>query len=399
MYMPIRNVAFGLIVIALTATIASAQQPPRARQQTPAPAKAPTPGAMSVEEGTMIAQGWALLAQGLVEEASTRAAKALAASPRSPSALVLAVEVAIARGGAQSGLTQYERWLGQRTLEEPTILRRVAYALLREAAAQSEHSIARLEALRALAADGDATAAAALAAAATKGGIAESRALASMGDEKAVQALIVDLKNGTGNPMTIIEALSRSGSKLAVAPLVERLQNPSPEIRGAAAEGLGRLGSSYDVAARIKPLLSDPTLYVRVKAAGALYGLNDMSGLQVLQELLVADPSASRLIAVQAMASRPDALWLDHVRRLASAGEPEVRVGAARLLGPHDPEFARQVLQGAMSDGNPAIRELASDAYSDVEASDFPTLRRLIKSNDRLTSVRAAGRLLAVSLR
>ena len=398
MYMQFRYVPVGLIVIALTATIASAQQPRRPRQQTPAPAKALTPGAIGVEEGTMIAQGWALLAQGLVEEASSRAAKALAASPRSPSALALAVEVAIARSGAQSGLSQYERWLGQRTFEEPATVRRVAYALLREAAAQSEHSVARLEALRALAADGDASAAAELAAAATKGGIAESRVLASMGNEKAVQALIADLKNGNGNAMTIIEALSRSGSKLAVAPLVERLQNPSPEIRGAAAEGLGRLGSSYDVAARIKPLLNDPTSYVRVKAAGALYGLNDMSGLQVLQELLVAEPAGSRLIAVQAMAARPDPLWLDHVRRLGSAAEPEVRVGAARLLGPHDPELARQILQGALSDGNPAIREMAADVYSDVGAADFPTLRAQMKSNDRLTSVRAAARLLVFSL-
>ena len=111
---------------------------------------------------------------------------------------------------------------------------------------------------------------------------------------------------------------------------------------------------------------------MRVKAAGALYGLNDLSGLQILQDLLQADPATSRLIAVQAMASRPDSLWLDQVRRLTSVAEPEVRVGAARLLVPHDPELARKVLQGAMNDGNPAIRELASDAFGEVAANRFP---------------------------
>ncbi len=32
----------------------------------------------------------------------------------------------------------------------------------------------------------------------------------------------------------------------------------------------------------------------------------------------------------------------------------------------------------------------------EVEATDLPTLRRLMKSNDRLTGVRAAARLLTV---
>jgi HEAT repeat protein len=392
--MEFRNAGLGLFVGALTIAALSAQQP---RSQKP-PALS-TPGAMSVEEGTTIAQGWALLAQGLLDEAAARAAKVLAASPRSASALVLAVEVAVARGGSQAALGQYERWLGQRTLEEPAVLRRIAQALLREAAAQSENAAARLEALRALAAEGDAAAAAQLQTASSKGGTGERRALASLGDERAVNALIADLKSGTGNAMTTIEALAASGNKAAIAPLRERLGNPSPEIRGAAVDGLGKFGSSLDVAALIRPLLNDPTSYVRVKAAGALYGLNDMGGLQILQDLLLAEPAASRLIAVQAMASKPDSLWLDHVRRLTSVPEPEVRVNAAKLLSAHDPELARKVLQAAMSDGNPAIREMASEAFGNMAATDFPTLRRLMTSSDRLTGVRAAGRLSTLTLR
>ena len=286
--------------------------------------------------------------------------------------------------------------------KNPRSLRRIAVALLKEAATQWQHTTARLEALRALAADGDAAAAEALAAAANSGGTAERRMLASTGNERAISALIVDLSNGTGNPMSIIEALARSGSKSAVAPLAERLQDPSPEVRGAAVEGIGKLGislGSYDLITRIKPLLADQTSYVRVKAAGALYGLNDMSGIQILQDLLQAEPSGSRLIALQAMASRPDRIWLEQVQRLTSAAEPEVRVQAARLLGAHDPDLARKVLEGVMSDPNPAIREMAADAVGDVQPTDFPTLRRLMKSGDRLTGVRAAVRLLALSLR
>jgi HEAT repeat protein len=393
--MTFRKVGFVLVATVLAARAASAQPAPQPRQSI-------TPGAMSVEERTTIAQGWALLAQGLLDEAATRAAQALAASPRNPSALVLAVEVAVTRGGAQAGLSQYERWLGQRTLEEPALMRRIGVALLRESASQTEHLTARLEALRALAADGDAAAAAELTGAANAGGTAERRLLASIGNERAVAALIADLNKGTGNAMSIIDTLARSGSKAAIAPLTDRLRHPSPEIRGSAVEGLGKLGNTlgaYDLTTQIKPLLTDQTPYVRVKAAGALYGLNDMSGLQILQDQLQAEPSAGRLIALQAMASRPDAVWLEQLQRLASAAEPEVRVGAARLLSPHDPELARKILQGAANDANPAIREMASSALGEVEATDFPTIRRLMKSNDRLTSVRAAGSLLAVTRR
>lgn len=391
MLMANRALAFGLMFSLFIGSAASARQ---ART-----AGTVTPGAMTVEERTLIAQGWALLAQGLLDDAQARAAKALESSPRNLSAVVLAVEVAVARSGAQGGLAQYERWLGQRAMEEPALVRRIGVALLKEAATQTSHASARLEALRALAADGDAAAAAELSSAAAAGGTAERRLLASIGNERAINELIADLKSGTANAMSTIETLGRSGSKAAIPPLVDSLQNSSPEIRGAAVEGLGRLGSaldSYELVPKIKPLLQDQTSYVRTKAAGALYGLNDMSGLSILQDLLQADPTKSRLIALQAMASRPDAAWLEHVQRLSSATEPEVRVGAARLLAPHDPEAARRVLQGVLNDPNPALREMASEAMGEVESTDLPTLRRLMKSNDRLTGVRAAARLLTV---
>ena len=66
------------------------------------------------------------------------------------------------------------------------------------------------------------------------------------------------------------------------------------------------------------------------------------------------------------------------------------------MLAPHDPETARKVFEGVLNDPNPALREMASDAMGEVEATDLPTLRRLMKSNDRLVGVRAAARLLSV---
>jgi hypothetical protein len=114
------------------------------------------PGALSADEATELTNGWALIAQGMFPEAAARAAKVLAAYPRSAAALILAVEAEIGRGAAAAGLTVYERWLGERRMEEPGVLRRIALAALREESAQQAHAAVRLAARRALAADGDA---------------------------------------------------------------------------------------------------------------------------------------------------------------------------------------------------------------------------------------------------
>jgi HEAT repeat protein len=400
--MPARgSFIFFLFVAVLTTSslFAQQQQQQQQQQQPPRPQTVPQasskPGVMSAEEASEMTRGWSFLSQGQIPQAQSKAAEILGAHPHSIAALSLAVEVEIARGGAAAGLARYERWLGQRLLEEPGIVRRLAESILREAAAQTQNANTRLEALRALAADGDKAAIATL----TRGGSSpdgpETRALAASGDTKAVDTLVASLDKGSGNPVAVIEALADSRSQTAIAPLAARLKDGSPEVRAAAVTALGKLGHQYSVLDRIKPLLSDQTDYVRVKAAAALYGLGDMSGAAILQELSAAEAPISRLVAAQAMSSRPDAQWLDQVRQLTSASEPEVRVGAATLVAPHDPELARRVLGEAMKDQNPAIREMASDSILETSAHDLRALRHLLRSTRPLERVRAASRILA----
>jgi hypothetical protein len=354
------------------------------------------PGSIPRDEAIALTQGWAMLAEGQAERAASRASEILAVYPRSTAALSFAVEANIARAGAHAGLTQYELWLGARALEEPSIVRRIAVALLQETARDGTMDTARLEALRALANDGDRGAVSELTQASRAGNTPEARALAAMGDERSVKALVALLDDNGGNPTSIIQALADSGSPSAVTPLVRQLQHKSPEVRAAAADGLGKLGKRYDVIDSLKMALKDQSGFVRTRAAAALFGLGDMSGLTLLQGLMQDESARSRLIAAQAMASAPDAAWMDQVRNLTSAGEPEVRVGAARLLLPHDPEYARRILERAMNDDNPAIRDIASEAIGEAFSSDLRTLRFFMKLNDRLGRVRAAARVLAL---
>jgi HEAT repeat protein len=368
-----------------------------AGQTPPKPTVPARPGTIPPDEAIALTQGWAFLAEGHLERAAARAADVLNVYPRSIGALVLAVEAEIARSGAPAGLAQYERWLGSRALEEPAVVRRIAVALLQETVGDGQADAARLEALRALAHDGDRAAVAELTSAVNANSPAETRLMAAMGDARSVKSLIALLDANAGNAMSIIDALAQSGSKAAVAPLVQRLQHPSPEIRGAAAEGLGKLGKRYDTVAPLQAALKDQSSYVRTRAAAALFQLGDMSGLTLLRGLFQEESAKSRLIAAQAMASSPDGLWMDQVRRLTSAAEPEVRVGAARLLLPHDPELARQILERGMSDPNPAIRDLASAGLGEAAAGDLRMLRHFLKLSDRLARVRAAARLLALT--
>lgn len=359
-----------------------------------APALAQTPTAASGEV-TILAEGWAALRQGDVALASSAAERAIAESPRSAAAVALAVEVDIVRGGPMAGLAPYERWLGPRKVDDAYVLRRVAHAHLRTVAADRKHP-ARLEAVAALTAEGDRDAGAELAGAAANGGNAETQVLASLGDSRAVRSLIAELRTPGGGKGRTIDALARSGSKLAVPPLVELLSDVREEHRAAAAEALGRLGASEAVP-RIKPLLNDPVFPVRLSAASALYRLEDYAGVNLLEELMSSEHGAVRLSAAEALSVRPPGSWLGVVRDLTRHEDAIVQLGAARMIAPYEPDVAATVLERLNHSDNPAIREEAGRAFVQKLAADFATLRRFLQSADALTSVRAAGRILELT--
>ena len=355
-------------------------------------ANQPTTAHAPAEPAATLAAGWSALAQGRAAEATRIARRILDSSPRNAAAVSLAVEAEIVRGGSAAGLAEYELLLGDRGLEQPLLLRRIADGLLREAAVSTVDKQAVLEALHRLASAGDQAASNRLAELAARGSGPDLRTLAALGDERAVKAIAGELERN-GTPLASLKALGDSGSPSAVQPLSQVLSDQRPEVRGAAAEALGHLDGP-DLVDRLKPLLTDPSSFVRVRAAAALYRLGDYSGYQVLQDLANSDASASRLIAAEGMASRPDGTWQSLVRELTTASDPEVRLGAAQLIAPHDPQLARDVIQGLVADGDLAIREMAAEALPEVIRNDLPGLRGLLRAGGWIERVRAAIRIL-----
>ena len=346
-------------------------------------------------EAAAVAQGWSLLAQGNAAKAAALSAELLPQYPRSAAVLAFAVDANIAQAGAAAGLDAYERWLGRKTTDDGYALRRVAHALLREFASDPKDRAARLEAIDALLADGDAGIPA-LDAKDAAGGIPEAGVLASLGDEQAIKSLIAELNNPAGNKRVVLAALARSRSPLAVKPVTAVLADPDPFLRGAAAEALAKLGATETVDS-IKPLLNDPVFSVHLSAAASLLALKDTSGMAWLRGLETSEHAGVRLAAAKATRTDPHAGWLPLVRALANDTDPVIRWQAAELLAPHDPEGAKAALEPLLEDANPAIREAASRSYVQAATSDFAALRRFLRHADSAMRLRAAGRILELT--
>ena len=357
----------------------------------------PRPVSDSRDEAAALARGWRLLSEGSHSAALAQAQELLRKTPRSANALALAVDAAIVLQGSTAGLDQYERWLGSRTLEEPGILRRISSAALHEAA---RSPATRLLALRGLAGAGDESAADEIAAVARQGGAVELRMMAEWGDQGAAKALVAQLGRVDADPVRTISSIGESGYAPAIGPVAAWLGDQRPEVRGAAADALGKLGGqSLEAAALLKPLLSDGSSHVRTRAAAALYRLGDPAGTPWLQELAASEVPAGRLVAAEAMSSRPDAAWTALVTELATTGsDPEIRLGAARLLAPHNPELASSVARGLSGDANLAIRELAASVLSEaVSGEGLTVLRGQLRAASDVTRVQAAARILGVT--
>ena len=351
--------------------------------------------ASPASDEAVLADGWSRLAKGDAAGAAQDASRVLAANPLSVAAAALAVDAGLASGGWKAGFDAYDRWMAARHLDDGYVLRRIARAVLVETSQKSPDLTAKLEALRALAADGDRGAAATLERGSAAGGFAQTRELAANGDEDAIKRLIARLPS-TPQKAPIIDALAQSGSRLAVPPLTGLLSDQNDINRAAAADALGRLGAT-DAIPQLQPLLKDPVFAVKLKAAGALYQLNDSSGVAFLNDVTASEHAAIRVAGAAELASHPDPAWQGMVRDLTADPDPVVRMQAAKLIAPYDQPLAKRVLDELMRSDNVGIREAASEAVVSKVASDFATLRQLLRSSDDRVLVQASDRILELT--
>jgi len=355
----------------------------------------PAAAAPRLEETLNLAER--MLSQGDAPGASLLAQELVGRYPDSAAALGLAIRAEVARAGATAALDVYERWKVRRPDEDTSALHQIARATLRELARSRDQPSARIQAVEALAAAGDADVVADVQTSLASGDAADVRAAAAAGHADALATLIADFDRPGTNKQAAMRVLGRSGSALAIAPLKSALQDPNPINRAGAANALAELAPKINpaqIAPDLKPLITDPVFAVRLAAATALFALKDPAGAQWLNSLASSDQPAIRLAAAQAMRTKPDQKWMNTVRALLKDPNPEIRRQAAELLAAHEPDTAREALEPLLKDANPAEREAASDSYLRHVATDIPTLRTELRSADSARRVRAAARLL-----
>jgi HEAT repeat protein len=346
-------------------------------------------------EQVRLAEGRALLAQGDASRASALATTLLTQFPKSAGVLQFAVDAELARAGSASALAVYDRWSGANGTEVPAALHEIARSALREIARTSIAVGTRVRILRALAADGDADAAAMLSSDVLLQDAGPLLA-ASAGNDKAVTALITQLQSSAimAERRRLIVALGNSGSRRAVSPLSAALTDANPDIRAAAAEALGKLGG-IEAIAPLKALLED-IFPVRYQASMALLQLKDISGLNWLRQLESNPEPGLRLAGVQATKSQADGAWLTVVRQLTQDKDPEIRRQAAELLAPHDAATARATLEPLATTGNPVQREFATRSLIQ-STDDLVLLRRYLRTADAETQALAGMRTLEMT--
>ncbi len=357
------RVAPFVIALAMLAPIApdlvaQQTQPP----QTPPPLPVAQPPVVVSQEALLLAQGWGYLSAGDVAHAAGVSAQVLTQFPLSEAGLALGIEIELVRTGWLGALDLYERWLGARHMDEPYGLRRIARASLREALHNAE---ARTIALEALITDGDQDALAQATAESRAGKFSDTQALAKIGDERAVRALIAELDTMPDARGPIILALGQSRNRIAVPALVKLLGDQKDETQAKAAEALGLIGDS-SVADKLRPLLDTAhPPFVRFAAARALGQLGDASGTAFIRNAMdstTGQPGMSyyRVQAAAALAAiGPDTGWLDTARSLLSDPDPNVRAEAAQIVAPYDNAAAKDALTTLTADPNPAIRQKA----------------------------------------
>ncbi|GMV21368.1 MAG: hypothetical protein AMXMBFR57_13170 [Acidimicrobiia bacterium] len=368
-----------------------------AQAQTPPAPQLPA-SALSVEESTLLTQGWAFLAQGDLVRAVEKASAAMAISPRSQAALALAIEVEIARGGHASALRFYDQWLRGRALEEPAVLRRIARALLQEIGAQPQNPSAQAEALALLTKDGDQKATDVLREIAAGGGRPARLKLVELGDAESLFLLQAEVSGAQTPSAAAVRTLSSSRNPLIGPELVRLLAHVRPDLRADAAAGLAGLGDpSY--ARQIQPLLNDQTAYVRFAAGAALLRLGDRSGLPVVQAAAKSDSPEERLAAGAALVHWPGADWQAIVAPLAESDNALVRIEALKLLAENGANPGTSGLEVALLDSRPGVRDAAYSVWAVLAHTldDISRAKRLLGAPDRSAQLSAAAAILKIT--
>lgn len=329
----------------------------------------------------------------------------LAANSRARDAYAVKIEAHLAQTGTAPALKVYAaavKALGEQDLALLGPIARAELVMQAGSKAASQSAVARGH----LAKAGDKESRAALEkAAASKQDDAERMtaedALVSLGDAAALKA--VEARLASEAPAQRAAALSllvEAAPPRARAALPRMLQEADMNVRLAATDAAATLGATETVATLKSVLASAEMPLVRLSAASSLLRLGDASARPLMLEALASPVEDARLLAADAFARAPKALsadWVPAVRGLLASEDVLTRIQAARQLASADRTAARGVLEAALLDINPAVRDAALTALLALSSPDVDLLWPRLADESPWVRLKAAGALLAAA--
>lgn len=191
--------------------------------------------------------------------------------------------------------------------------------------------------------------------------------VAELPNPDAVEIPVAALRDeDPGVRLAALRAVERTRTPGATAVALDLLHDPDPEIRAAAADAVvASTGGQEEVASRLRPLLADPNVPVRVRAAAALVRSADdpdaRTTLVAAARSATQEGRAAALSALGELGLEPDLL----IAALADE-DPFVRRAAAHALPRFGPARAMDPLLAALADEDPTVRDAVEDALVEL---------------------------------
>jgi HEAT repeat protein/beta-lactamase regulating signal transducer with metallopeptidase domain len=182
------------------------------------------------------------------------------------------------------------------------------------------------------------------------------------------------------------------------AALISALNDPTPAVRGAAVETLGKLQDTTAVLALMRTLRADSSPEVRRAAAWALGQYEDARAVPALSEALTRDADESvRAAAAHALGQIGDAGAVDALGDALSDANLEVRRYVIHALGQIEDARAVPALSRAVSDNVTELRRSAIHALGQIQdPSAIAAIQPALEDRDaevRKTAAWALGQL------
>ena len=384
-----RSFVIALAVYAAVPCAASAQVRDRA---------APPPAA-AASDASALAAGWTAVSARRFDEAAKISRTILTRRPWDRAAVVLEI-TALSGSAPLRGLDAYEQWLGGKRADDAGLLEPVAIATLQDIAGARDPEMQRaaLVALAASRVEGARDRLAALPVT-QENAIARDVAAARAGDAEAVTRLTAAAATPAGGTQFLATALAELGSS-GEPGLIHLAGSTNRQVRTAAAKALG-IQKTDPSRAALQGLMKDPDPLVRLWATVSLARHGDDQALSQVEQMLASPAPDVQLAAAEAWEGRQGP-WIAAIRPLLDNPDGLVRLDAARIIAPVDPDAARRVLDAALGDPNPVVRlESAKAADSLVESHrtlfDLPTLRQRLRDSDPHVRLAVASALLKLA--